>query len=381
MRVAALIVAAGKGERAGGATPKQFQMLGGKPVLRWSVEALRGVPGGLQSLVIVSNDPERTRAIAPDALIAPGGQTRMESVQAGLAALAGDPPDVVLIHDAARPGLDLLTLDRLLDALTTAPATAPFAPGADSLRRIDPEGRLIDCPPRDALVRVQTPQAFSYAAIVAAYAAWPSGRVAADDLEVAHAFGLPARLVLGSSRLAKITHPEDFAVLESLLAPAPLVPRMGFGVDAHRFGPGDHVTLCGVRIPHDAGLLGHSDADAAWHALTDAILGALGEGDIGDHFPPTDPQWRGVASEVFLQHAGSLVAARGGRIVNVDVTLICERPKIKPHREAMRAETARVLDIPLSAVSVKATTTEEMGFTGRREGIAAQAVASVLCPA
>ncbi|HRK64407.1 MAG TPA: 2-C-methyl-D-erythritol 2,4-cyclodiphosphate synthase, partial [Terricaulis sp.] len=229
---------------------------------------------------------------------------------------------------------------------------------------------------RDGLVRVQTPQAFRTDVIRAAYTAADASAVFTDDLSVARAHGANVRLIPGDHRLMKFTHKEDLAVLETLLGDA-LTPCVGTGFDAHRFSEGDHVTLCGVRIAHSKGLLGHSDADAGWHALVDAILGALGEGDIGAHFPPSDPQWKGAASEAFLRHAVARVRAAHGRILHVDVTLICERPKIGPHREVMRARTAEVLGVPVNRVSIKATTTERMGFTGREEGLAAQAVATV----
>jgi len=242
----------------------------------------------------------------------------------------------------------------------------------------DSAGAIVADAARDGLVRIQTPQAFRFAAFASALAAAPPDAAFDDDIALARAAGLSARVVSGDARLMKVTHPDDFAEAQRILAP--LMAATGAGFDAHRFGPGDHVTLCGVAIPHTAGLVGHSDADAGWHALTDALLGAIGAGDIGDHFPPSDPQWRGAASGIFLRHAARLVAQAGGRIVNVDVTLICERPKIKPHREAMRRATAEALGLPLARVSVKATTTEAMGFTGREEGLAAQANVSVLLP-
>jgi 2-C-methyl-D-erythritol 4-phosphate cytidylyltransferase / 2-C-methyl-D-erythritol 2,4-cyclodiphosphate synthase len=381
MRIGAVLVAAGSGVRAGAGEPKQFRPLLGRPVLVWSAALLarRVVPGGLV-IVAAPEQFDRVAALAPQAVLAPGGQTRTQSVRAGLAALGAVNPDVVLIHDAARPGLTDAVIDRVLEALRLAPAAAPYAPGADSLRQIDAEGRLLACPPREGLVRVQTPQGFTYSAIVDAYAALAAEAEVTDDLEVAHHFGLAARLVPGAQSLQKLTLPEDFAMLEALLSPPAAIARIGAGFDAHRFGPGDHVVLCGVKIPHTAGLLGHSDADAPWHALTDALLGAVGAGDIGDHFPPTDPQWKGAPSRVFLAHARDLVQARGGQIVNVDLTIICEAPRVKPHRAALRQSTAEVLGLALDRVSVKATTTEEMGFTGRREGLAAMANVSVLAP-
>lgn len=379
-QAAGLIVAGGRGARLGGEAPKQFQDLNGKPVLAWSIEAFAAA--GVETVVVVvpPGFEDRARALAPGAIVVAGGAERTDSVRRGLEALTPRLPATVLIHDAARPGLTASMIERLIAALADADACAPAAPGSDSVRTVDRDGWLIACPPREGLVRVQTPQAFRFDALIAAYTAWGSDRVATDDLEIAHAAGLRARLIPGELRLHKLTFAEDFALLEALMADRRMESRTGFGVDAHRFGPGAHVTLCGVEIAHTNGLVGHSDADAGWHALTDAILGALSAGDIGDHFPPSDPQWKGAPSRVFLKHAADLVAKAGGRIVHVDVTLICERPKIKPHREAMRAATAALLDLAIDRVSVKATTTEEMGFTGRSEGLASQAVATIEVP-
>ncbi len=291
---------------------------------------------------------------------------------------------MVLVHDAARPFVAARHLSALQAAMVGHDGAIPALAVADTLKRQTPPG--LQTVPREGLWRAQTPQAFQLGALRAAYAAWPADAgEPTDDAAVIERAGGRVALAPGDPMLMKLTYPEDFAMAEALAAqgsPSPaLATRIGQGFDAHRFGPGDAVILCGVRIPHDQGLIGHSDADAGLHALTDALLGAIGEGDIGDHFPPDDPKWKGADSTVFLRHAAGLVAAKGGRIVNVDVTLICERPKIKPHREAMRARLAELLDLPLDRVSVKATTTEEMGFTGRREGLAAQAVASVLAPA
>ncbi len=310
-----------------------------------------------------------------------GGATRTDSVRAGLSALAANAPDIVLIHDAARPGLSGAVIEALVSAIEAgAAAVAPSLPLPDSVRRIDGQGRVIGEAERSGLMLVQTPQAFRFEAIRKAYEAAPAGEVFSDDLAVARTAGIEARLIAGDPRLMKLTYPEDEAVLEAILGGSH-VSCVGQGIDAHRFGPGDHVMLCGVRISHDKGLIGHSDADAGWHALVDAILGALGEGDIGAHFPPSDPQWKGADSERFLRHAAELAKAHGARIQHVDITLICERPKVGPHREAMRVRTAEVLELPLSRVSVKATTTERMGFLGREEGLAAQAVASLDRPA
>lgn len=309
-----------------------------------------------------------------------GGATRAQSVRAGLAALsATDTLDsAVLIHDAARPFLAVSHVQALLRALEGADAALPALPVADTLKRLDDAGaKTVD---REGLWRAQTPQAFRRAALAAAHAAWDKAAEPTDDAAVIEAAGGRIVLAPGDPMLMKLTYPEDFEMAERL-AGGQRLTRIGQGFDAHTFGPGDHVTLCGVQIAHDQGLVGHSDADAGLHALTDALLGAIGEADIGEHFPPSDPQWRGAASDRFLLHALGLIRARGGQVINVDVTLICEAPKVKPHRTAMRSRLAALLDLPLDRVSVKATTTEGMGFTGRREGLAAQAVVSVETPA
>ncbi len=386
MRAAALIVAAGRGERAGGGAPKQYRVLGGKPLLRWSVEAMRASSEIDRILVVVGPSDEASFQGSIDGLDGIewtiGGDTRTASVANGLEALArGSPPAAVLIHDAARPGLTPDMVARLCAALGPICAAAPGLAVADALKRVDRDSAVLEEVARSGLWRVQTPQAFLFAPLLAAYRTLPPGATFDDDLTIARQAGMTTRLLEGSPRLMKVTAPEDFAQAERMLTADSWVPCIGTGFDAHRFGPGDHVTLCGVRMQHDRSLIGHSDADAGWHALTDAILGALGAGDIGDHFPPTDPRWRGADSEVFLRHAVQLVAQAGGRIVHVDVTVICEYPRVKPHREAMRARTAEVTGLPLNRVSVKATTTERLGFLGREEGLAAQAAATVLLPA
>ncbi|MEN5364246.1 bifunctional 2-C-methyl-D-erythritol 4-phosphate cytidylyltransferase/2-C-methyl-D-erythritol 2,4-cyclodiphosphate synthase [Brevundimonas intermedia] len=378
MTFSGIIVAAGSGSRAGG--DKQWRILGGKPVLRWSAEALLNAgadelivvvaPDALDRVADLLSDLPRWRAVA-------GGDARADSVRAGLAALTCSPAQPVLIHDAARPLLDRAVIDRLLSALETADGALPVLAVADSLRRGDAEV-MTDVVERDGLWRAQTPQAFRRRVIEAAYAAWTDPHAPADEAVVVQRNGGKVALVQGDPRLMKLTYPEDFAMAEALL---PRQTRIGSGYDVHRWGPGGSVWLCGIEVPHDQTLIGHSDADAGLHALTDAILGAIAAGDIGDHFPPTDPKWKGASSDQFLIHAAELVSARGGRIVNVDVTLICERPKVKPHRQAMRDRIAALLDLPLDAVSVKATTTEGLGFTGRGEGLAAQAVATVELPA
>jgi 2-C-methyl-D-erythritol 4-phosphate cytidylyltransferase/2-C-methyl-D-erythritol 2,4-cyclodiphosphate synthase len=379
----AVIVAAGSGQRAGPGGAKQWRRLGGKPVARWSLEALLGAGAGQVVVVIPPGD----EAIAAEAFAGlprwravAGGAARHDSVLAGLNLLEGSPEDVVLIHDAARPFLPAHVVHEAVAAARAHDGAVPALPLADTLKRKAPEAEAVRTTSREGLWRAQTPQAFRRGVLEAAYAAWPAGETPTDDASVVERAGGEVRLTPGDPRLMKLTYPEDFEMAEALCG-AQRLTRIGMGFDAHRFGPGASVWLCGVEIAHSHALIGHSDADAGLHALTDAILGAIGEGDIGDHFPPSDPQWRGAASSVFLEHAVALTAGRGGRIVNVDLTLICERPKIKPHREAMRGRLAQLLSIPLDRVSVKATTTEAMGFTGREEGLAAQAVAAVELPA
>ncbi|MDR7114220.1 bifunctional 2-C-methyl-D-erythritol 4-phosphate cytidylyltransferase/2-C-methyl-D-erythritol 2,4-cyclodiphosphate synthase [Caulobacter sp. BE254] len=388
MSFSAVIVAAGSGTRAGPGQAKQWRMLAGKPVLRWSVETFINL--GAQDVVIVADLGARTTlGIALAGLegwtTVAGGATRALSVRAGLAALAARPADEpVLVHDAARPFLGAATIQAVLKGLENADGAIPALPVADTLKSGAADGAVVTTP-RDNLWRAQTPQGFRRDRLLAAYAAWTGPSEPTDDGQVVEQDGGRVVVVPGDPMLMKLTYPEDFAMAETLAGRA-RVTRMGQGFDAHRWGPhpegrGESVWLCGVEIAHDETLIGHSDADAGLHALTDAILGAIGEGDIGDHFPPTDPQWKGASSDRFLAHAVDLVRQRGGTLVNVDVTLICERPKIKPHRAAMRERLAQILDLPLNRVSVKATTTEGMGFTGRGEGLAAQAIAVVETPA
>lgn len=370
-KAAAVIVAAGSGSRLGGHVPKQFLMLGGKTVLQWSVDAMLRCNKIASVVVVAPADaaPQTAAALRPNPrlqVVAGSPVSRTESVRKGLSALAGTPPTAVLIHDAARPGLDVAVIDELLEALASAEAACPALPVADALKRSGDDIRSVD---REGLVRVQTPQAFRWETITKAYETAPASAV--DDLALLEATGAKVVLTPGRAALMKITYPEDLAVAEKLIA-APAL-RIGTGFDVHGFEPGDAVILCGVRIPHAKKLEGHSDADAAWHALTDAILGALALGDIGDHFPPSDPQWKGAASIKFLQHAVKLAHERGFRVANADITILAERPKISPHREAMRIATAEVMGVSADVVSVKATTTEKLGFVGREEGIAAQA--------
>lgn len=377
MSFAAVIVAAGSGSRVGGA-PKQWRMLAGKPVTRWSVDAFQAA-GAERIVVVCGADQADTAAEAlagTVVLVVTGGATRTQSVKAGLKAI-GD-GEIVMVHDAARPLVTSAHITALLEALKTADGALPALPVADTLKRNTASGAAtVD---REGLWRAQTPQAFRRDVLDRAYAAWPEDAPATDDAAVVEAAGGRIALIPGDLRLTKITTAEDFPLLEMLAAGA-RVTRVGQGFDAHRFGPGDGVWLCGVKIAHNLALIGHSDADAGLHAITDAVLGAIAEGDIGDHFPPSDPRWRGASSDRFLRHAVELAEAKGGRLVNLDVTLICEQPRIKPHREAMRARIAEITGLALDRVAVKATTTEGMGFTGRSEGLAAQAIATVDMPA
>jgi 2-C-methyl-D-erythritol 4-phosphate cytidylyltransferase / 2-C-methyl-D-erythritol 2,4-cyclodiphosphate synthase len=383
MEFSAVIVAAGSGARAGPGGAKQWRPLAGKPVARWSMEAL--LEAGARSVVAVI--PAGHERLAGEVFagldrwsMTVGGASRAQSTVAGLRALFVGPEEIVLIHDAARPFLRGAQIAALIAAMSNADGAVPALPLVDTLKRRDEPDGPVFTTSQHSLWRAQTPQVFRHGFLSAAYGAWPAGETPTDDAAVVERAGGRVVLIPGDPRLMKLTHPEDFAMAEQL-AGATRVTRVGQGFDAHRFGPGAAVWLCGVKIDHEYGLIGHSDADAGLHALTDALLGAVGEGDIGDHFPPGDPRWKDAPSSRFLGHAAGLIAAGGGRIVNVDVTLICERPKIKPHRDAMRARLAALLEVRQDQVSVKATTTEAMGFTGREEGLAAQAVASVDWPA
>ena len=370
---AAVIVAAGQGLRAGQALPKQFAPWRGKTVLRHAVEAMAAA-GASPILVALPEGAEMLAAALlagmDNVLLLQGGDTRQHSVDLALEVLASNPPELVLIHDAARPDCPVQVVERLLAALADAPGAIPVLPIVDSVIRTS--GQRDD---RDQLRRVQTPQAFRFADILAAHRAWDGAPFAGDDAEVLRAAGGEVALVQGDERLRKLTFAADFA--ERAVLPV----RTGTGFDVHRLAPGEELWLCGVMVPHDKGLSGHSDADVAIHALVDAILGAVGAGDIGDHFPPSDPQWRGAPSARFLEHAVMLAAAQGYGIGNVDLTLICEAPRIGPHKQAMRQRLAAILGVDLTQVSVKATTTERLGFTGRGEGIAAQAVATMIAEA
>ena len=380
LRVAALIVAGGTGARVGGGLPKQYRTVGDTALIAHAVDAFGARP---VHLVVGAGQEELLRAAlghrAP-ATVAIGGATRRLSVLAGLEAIAtAGGTDIVLIHDAARPFLPVDVIERLVAAIVAGAAGAvPVLPMVDTLVRMA-GGAVGDTVVRDDLARVQTPQAFRFDGILAAHRAWSAGGEPTDDAQVARAAGLGVVAVAGAASLDKITHEADFGVAEARLGAAMSV-RVGMGYDVHAFADGDHVMLCGVRVAHSHALAGHSDADVGLHAITDALLGAIGDGDIGSHFPPSDPRWRGQDSATFLAHAASLVRAAGGIIDHLDATVICEVPKVGPHREAMRARVAEILQLPVSRISIKATTTERLGFTGRREGMAAQAVATVRMP-
>lgn len=392
MQLAVLIVAAGRGTRAatGSSVPKQYRMLGGRPVLARSVEAFATHPrvGAIQVVIHPDDRPlyDACCGSLPAPLMPPvaGGATRQDSVRAGLHALTSVAPDTVLIHDAARALAGADVINRVTDALQDHDGAIAALPVVDTLKRCRPDRTISATLSRDDLWRAQTPQGFRFAKILAAHDAAHSARRSdfTDDAAIAEWAGLRVAVVHGSERNLKLTDQEDFALAERLIeAQAGTTElRTGTGFDVHRFKEGDHVWLCGVRIDHDRALEGHSDADVGLHALTDAILGAIADGDIGQHFPPTDERWAGAASHVFLRDAARRVTQRGGRIINVDVTLLCEAPKISPHRSTMRTTVAEILQIKANRVSVKATTTEGLGFTGRREGIAAMAGATVLLP-
>ncbi|WOE74056.1 bifunctional 2-C-methyl-D-erythritol 4-phosphate cytidylyltransferase/2-C-methyl-D-erythritol 2,4-cyclodiphosphate synthase [Alterisphingorhabdus coralli] len=386
----AIIVAAGSGSRAGGDIPKQYRDYQGQPLLRHSVRNLLSHPLIGQIIVVIGagQDAMAQQALPQDDRIKTvlGGDSRMASVANGLQALSAleiAADTKVLVHDAARPGLSHDVIDRLLLALDEQPGAVPVLPMVDSMTNNAGEllGEAVD---RNDFVRVQTPQAFHFHVLQAAHQHWQtkSGDAPTDDARMVQDCGYKVAAVAGDEKLAKITFAEDFDggltlmnhQSENLRAPI----RIGNGFDVHRFEPGDHIWLCGVQIPHKQSLKGHSDADVGLHALTDALLGALALGDIGDHFPDTDPQWAGSSSDRFLEHAANLVEEKGYRIGNVDITLICEAPKVKPHREAMRERVAAILSLDADLVSIKATTTEALGFTGRREGIAAQASATLI---
>ncbi|WP_282118295.1 bifunctional 2-C-methyl-D-erythritol 4-phosphate cytidylyltransferase/2-C-methyl-D-erythritol 2,4-cyclodiphosphate synthase [Ruegeria atlantica] len=374
MTTAAIIVAAGRGLRAGGGIPKQWRPLAGRRVADWTIDRFRHQVDHI--VLVLSEDDQNAwdEFLGSDLLLAKGGSDRAGSVRNGLDALDGLGIEHVLIHDVARPCLSSQTIADVLTALTKHEAAAPGLAVTDALWTGD-EADVTGTQDRTGLFAAQTPQGFRYDAIVAAHAAHSGG--AADDVEVARAAGMNVVIVPGDADNIKITRPEDFARAERVLG-TDMDVRLGNGYDVHRFGDGDHVILCGVKIPHDRGLQGHSDADVGMHAVTDAIYGALAQGDIGQHFPPTDPQWKGAASEIFLRHAVELSVQMGYNISNVDCTLVCEYPKIGPHAPAMREEMARIMGLRVDQISVKATTSERLGFTGRSEGIASLATACLV---
>ncbi|MBR0551599.1 bifunctional 2-C-methyl-D-erythritol 4-phosphate cytidylyltransferase/2-C-methyl-D-erythritol 2,4-cyclodiphosphate synthase [Stakelama marina] len=374
-RTVALIVAAGNGSRSGAALPKQFVRVAGKAMIAHSHAAMTSHPRIDAVLVVAGRDQgDQLRSALGDVWTVAGGETRRESVRLGLEAIAAEGgADRVLVHDAARPFLPSEVIERVLDALDDAPGAVPVLPVADTLAMAS--GDLGNVVPRDGIARVQTPQAFAFDAILRAHRAWPADKEATDDAQILRAAGQRVATVAGDDRLNKLTYPADFAAAEALYGRQ--ITRSAIGFDVHRLEAGEKLWLGGVLIPHDRGLSGHSDADVALHAVTDALLGTIAAGDIGTHFPPSDPQWRGADSARFLEHAASLVTDAGGMIDFIDLTLMCEAPKIGPYRDAMRDRIASMLRLDRSRISIKATTTERLGFTGRREGIAAQAIATV----
>ena len=373
-----MVVGAGEGQRFGGELPKQYHLLAGVAVMRRSLKAFMDHPdvSVVQAVIHPNHHELYDAAVQGLALPVPvdGGATRQGSVLNGLESLNADEPSTVLIHDAARPLVDPGVISRVLAALQTSPGAIPALAVADTLKRSD--GQFVETTvDRQGLWRAQTPQGFHYQNILAAHRQ-AGGDELTDDAAVAERAGLAVAIVEGSEDNVKVTRTGDMVRAERILGAGET--RTGLGFDVHRFGPGDHVMLCGVKVPHEFGLEGHSDADVGLHAVTDALLGAIGEGDIGTHFPPSDPQWKGTGSDIFLRHAGDVIAGMGGRISNIDVTLICEQPKIGPHRAAMIKRMAEILSITEHRISIKATTTERLGFTGRGEGIAAQAAATVV---
>ncbi len=371
---AAIVVAAGKGLRAGGERPKQFCEWRGKPLIRHSVETLADA-GSNPILVVLASDTqdlaERALAGIEGVKFVQGGRTRQQSVANGLEALREQAPQTVLIHDAARPDLPQSVIDRLLGALSAHSGAIPVLPVVDSLAIAQEDGTMGGKAEREVLRRVQTPQAFRYAEILSAHKNWAGEPDAGDDAQVLAQKGGAIALVQGDERLKKVTFAEDFVTAQQAQF------RIGQGFDVHRLIEGEELWLCGVQIPHDKGLSGHSDADVALHAITDAVLGGIGDGDIGTHFPPSDPQWRGARSAQFLEHAVKLADEAGYALGNIDLTIICEAPKIGPHRSSMREAVSAMTGLSTDAISIKATTTERLGFTGRGEGIAAQAIVSL----
>lgn len=379
MEIAAIIVAAGRGTRAGTCLPKQWRRIAGATVAQRSVAAFQAHPRITRYVLVIHPDDDALARDIDGVQLVHGGSTRDASVRAGLEALVDHAPDLVLIHDVARPLVSADVIDGVIGALSSAPGAAPALSVTDALWH-GTGGVVTGTRSRDGLFRAQTPQGFHFGPILAAHRAHPGG--AADDVDVARRAGLDVAITMGDENNLKITMPGDFARAERLIRDTAkeqeMDIRIGNGFDVHAFEDGDHVILCGVRIPHGRKLKGHSDADVGMHALTDAIYGALAEGDIGQHFPPSDPQWKGAESHIFLRHAVDLAKSRGYRLSNADVTLICEQPKIGPHASAMRAALAEIMGLDVDRVSVKATTSERLGFTGRSEGIASLASATLV---
>jgi len=382
-KVAVILVAAGRGVRAGGDIAKQYRTLAGKMVLRHTLDALLS-HDAINDVITVINPDDRVyydAAISGLKLAEPvdGGDSRQQSVFNGLEALQASAPDIVLIHDAARPFVSAALLDSIFKTLDEGAIGAlPALPVVDTLKYVDDE-TVTNTVDRSNLYRAQTPQGFAYADIYAAHVS-AVGLDLTDDVAIAEKAGITIKLCQGDEANIKLTLPHDFEKAEEILMGAQCDIRTGQGFDVHRFEDGDHVWLCGIKIPHSQSLKGHSDADVAMHALTDALYGSVGAGDIGVHFPPSEEKWKGAASDIFLKHAADTIKKQGGRIMNVDVTIICESPKIAPHQQVMRESLAKIMDISPTRISVKATTTEKLGFTGRGEGIAAQAIATVSLP-
>ncbi len=385
-KVFALVVSAGRGMRAGGGLPKQYRKIAGKPVLAYTLSRFANHPRISAVRTVIHPDDRVLYDNAAEglAVLPPvhGGATRQDSVRLGLESLQSDAPDIVLIHDAARPFVSEALISGVIEAIGRDNGAIPALAVTDTIKRAH-NGTIETTVDRSTLWRAQTPQGFPFAPLLAAHRD-VIGQELTDDAAVAEAAGMDVKIVPGSDENFKITAPDDFNRAENLLngdvMATQQITKTGMGFDVHRFEAGDKVILCGIDIPHTAKLAGHSDADVGLHAITDALLGALGDGDIGDHFPPSDPQWKGAPSDKFLAFAADRVRTQNGDINHVDVTLICERPKVGPHREAMRARLAEIMSIPITHVSVKATTTEKLGFTGREEGIAAQAVATISVP-
>lgn len=387
MRVAAIIVAGGRGHRAGSGKPKQYRSLQGEPVLRHTLRAFNGHAEIGNIVTVIQHHDANDFHAAADGMekcsaSVFGGDTRQRSVFAGLKAIEPAAPEFVLVHDAARPFVTAALLDRALGAIKNADAAVPVLSLTDTVKRVDSSEHIVATLDRNELRTTQTPQVFSFAKLFDAHARAAEAGLEdfADDAAIAEWAGIPVATFPGEAGNLKLTTTNDFLIAEKMASTALWEVRNGTGFDVHTFGPGDKVTLGGITIPHTKSLVGHSDADVLLHALTDAILGSIGEADIGHHFPPSDPKWLGAASDQFLAHAVRLLKDRGGQITHLDTTLLCETPKIGPHREAMRSKIARIAGIEIDRIGVKATTTEGLGFIGRGEGIAAMATATVRLP-